>query len=98
MSSCPDSSQLKWSSWGDVVKNACDRPTHETVLARRLCVPLAVGVVAAMVLVMLQPPFACAPTSGMQQPQLSLARVACWAVLAAIATAVLTSTQLFRTG
>lgn len=97
---CPTStdhpSSLKWASWNSVVEHAYDRPTHETVLVRRLCVPLVVSLVAAAVLVMIYPPFACTPASGVQQPQLSVARVACWAVLAGVATAVLTSTHVFR--
>lgn len=92
--SCPDS--LKWSSWNEVVHNAYDRPTHETVLVRRICVPLVVSVVAAAVLVILYPPFACTPAAGVQKPQLSVARVACWGVLAGVTTAILTSTHLFR--
>ena len=95
MTSCPEPS-LKWNSWSEVVSNAYDRPTHETVLARRICVPVVVSLIAAAVLVMIYPPFACTPASGVQQAQLSLARVACWAVLAGVATAVLTSTHLFR--
>ena len=91
-------SQLKWASWKEVVGNAYDRPTHETVLARRVCVPLAVAVATAAVLVLVYPPFACAPAEGVQQPRLSAARVACWAVLAGVATAVLTQTHLFRGG
>lgn len=96
MDKCADPSSLKWSSWNDVVSNAYDRPTHERVLARRICVPLVVSLVTAVVLVVLCPPFACTPSSGVQQPQLSIARVACWIVLSGVATAILTSTHLFR--
>lgn len=97
MAACPpDAGQLKWSSWNEVVRGAYDRPDHETVLVRRICVPIVVALAAAAVLVMVHPPFACAPATGVQQPQLSVARVACWAVLAGVATAVLTSTHLFR--
>ena len=93
-SDCPTS--LKWNSWNEVVKSAYDRPAHETVLARRVCVPLVVAIATAAVLVMIYPPFACRPATGVMQPQLSFPRVACWSVLAAIATVVLTSTNLFR--
>lgn len=95
-SSCLDPAQLKWSAWNEVVHNAYDRPTHESVLARRVCVPLVVCLVTAAILVMIYPPFACTPAAGVQQPQLSIARVVCWSVLAGVAVAVLTSTHLFR--
>lgn len=89
-------SDLKWSSWNPVVTNAYDRPAHETVLTRRICVPLVVALTVSAVLVILYPPFACTPASGTQQPQLSVARVTCWAVLSGVATAILTGTHLFR--
>ena len=89
-------SSLKWNSWNPVVESAYDRPTHETVLMRRICVPLVVSIVTAAVMVMIYPPFACTPASGVQQPQLSVPRVACWAALSGVATAVLTSTHVFR--
>ena len=90
------SCSLKWSSWNEVVNNAYDCPTHEKVLVRRVCVPLLVALVVAAVLVMIYPPFACKPATGLQASQLSLARVTCWALLAAVATAILTHTNLFR--
>ena len=90
------SAQLKWSSWNEVVNNAYDRPTHETVIARRICVPLIVSLATAAILVIIYPPFACTPATGMHRPKLSAARIVCWSVLAAVATAVLTNTHLFR--
>ena len=92
MDKCSSSSPL----FNEVVSSAYDRPTHEAAMIRRICVPLVAALLTAMVLAMLWPPFACTPAEGLQQPRLSLARVACWSVLAGVATAVLTGTHLFR--
>lgn len=89
---------LKWQSWNEVVRNASDRPTYEGAVARRVCVPLAAALLSAIALVVLYPPFACTPSTGVQQPRLSAARVLCWAGIAAVATAVLSQTHLFRRG
>ena len=88
--------ELKWSSWNDVVHSAYDRPAHETVLVRRICVPIVVALVAATTLVVVHPPFVCTSASGVQHSRLSVLRLMCWSVLAAVATAVLTATRLFR--
>ena len=92
----PYDDSLKWSSWNEVVGNAYERPTHETVLVRRICVPMVVALITAAVLVIIYPPFACIPASGTQRPQLSIARVGCWCAVAGAATAILTGTHLFR--
>lgn len=86
----------KWSTWNEVVNSASDRPAHETVLMRRVCVPLVVGLITATILVIIWPPFACTPATGVQAPQLSAVRVACWTALAIVATAGLSATSLFR--
>ena len=90
------SSSLKWSTWGDVVKGAYDKPTYESQLARRVCVPLVVALIAAVVLVVLSPPFVCTPASEHELPRVSFRRLACWAAIAAVSTVVLVQSNVFR--
>lgn len=88
---------LKWkSSWGEVVHQAPDRQTCAPSLARRAGLAAAAAVAVAVVLVVVSPPLACAPASGVRAPQLSAPRVACWAVLGALAAAVLGASDVFK--
>ena len=89
---------LKWSAWNEVMRNSYDKPTHDNAMARRVCLPLVAGVAVAAVLVLVYPPFACAPVTEGQVAQLSPSRVCCWALLAAVATALLACTDLFKHG
>lgn len=68
----------------------------EPTWARALCVPLATGIVVALVLCVLWPPFACTPARGVRAPELSAARVAAWAVVGAVLAAVLARAHVFR--
>ena len=92
-----DPPSLRWHSWQNVVDSAYDRPAYQEKLTRRVCVPLAAAMVVAVVLVVLRPPFACAPSSDTITPaSVSLTRVACWAVAAATAVVVLVQSELFK--
>lgn len=91
---------LKATAWSPVLDTAYERPKYEQVLARRVCVPLFTGFAVAVVLVLLQPPFVCTSTGAgdsASRPSLSVTRVLLWTLLAAVATAVLTMSKVFRT-
>ena len=78
-----------------VIDHSKNKQPYETVVARRVCVPLATGVLAALILAIVYPPFACVPSNGISRPQLSFARIACWSLLAAAASGVLTAQGAF---
>ncbi len=89
---------LRWHAWQNVVDSAYDRPVYEDQLTRRVCVPLTTAVVVAVILVVLHPPFACAPTSdSVTAASPSFTRVVCWAIFAAIAVVILVHSNLFKT-
>ena len=99
MATCAESS-LKWTGgWRELMQNSYDKAPHDAVLARRVCVPIVAAIAVALVLVVLAPPFACAPADGVTRPRLAPARVAAWALVGGALTAALASTGLFkRTG
>lgn len=89
---------LRWSSWQSVVDSAYEKPAYKDQLARRVCVPIVTAIVVAVLLVVLRPPFACAPSSDatMSHATPSATRVVCWSVLAAIAVVVVVQSECFK--
>jgi hypothetical protein len=80
--------------WSGIIDSAYS--SSNTSPYGKIVTSLVVGVAAAAVLVMIYPPFACKPISAGQLPQLSPPRICCWALLAAVATALLSYTDLFK--
>lgn len=84
------------SAWRTVVESEYDKPSEAHQLARRACVPLVTALVVAVVLVVFAPPFACRAYDELGSAMPSPMRIACWALLTAVLTVVLTHSDVFK--
>ena len=92
----PPPATTSYASFDSVLKHACERPSYENALARRVCVPVVAALLSGAVLVMLAPPFVCKSGGGIATARLCPVRILCWVVLTAVVTAVLTGSRVFR--
>ena len=86
----PPPSNGKWSRWAALIEQKNDKPREHTLL-RRIAGPIICAVIAAMVLVVLNPPFVC---SG-KKSALSPLRLMVWATIAGCVCALMTAQGVF---
>lgn len=84
------------SSWHQLMKDAPDAAKVDRSLIRQVAVPILTGFVVAIVLTLLHPPFVSARDGDDTLPRVSYTAVVVWSIVAAIATALLTHSNVFK--
>lgn len=78
------------------MKDAPDAAKVDRSLIRQVAVPILTGFAVAIVLTLLHPPFVSARDSDDTLPRVSYTAVVAWSIVAAIATALLTHSNVFK--